>query len=236
MFKIEVASDSLLTCKGEPIRIDSALPRRGWYVGEGKRALDLAISLPGLAILSPLLLVLAAAVALFMGRPVLFRQERPGYRGRPFTLYKFRTMTDARAEQGNLLPDTERLTWVGRRLRAWSLDELPTLWNVLVGDMSLVGPRPLLMQYLDRYTQEQSRRHEAKPGITGWAQVNGRNALTWEEKFRLDVWYVDHTGLWLDIKILWMTLLKVLRREGISASGCATMPEFTGTTGANGRD
>ncbi|MBN1859384.1 sugar transferase [Candidatus Bipolaricaulota bacterium] len=177
----------------------------------------------------PLALLIAVIVRLVIGHPVLFRQQRPGWQGRPFTLLKFRTMTDVRDGEGRLLPDADRLTRVGRILRALSLDELPTLVNVLRAEMSLVGPRPLLMQYLARYSGEQARRHEVKPGITGWAQVNGRNALTWEEKFELDVWYVDNVSLWLDLKILWMTLICVLRREGISAGGHVTMPEFMGS-------
>jgi len=164
-----------------------------------------------------------------MGRPVLFKQMRPGLNGKPFYMYKFRTMTYERDEQGTLLSDELRLTGLGRFLRSTSLDELPELFNILKGDMSLVGPRPLLMQYLDRYTPEQARRHEVKPGITGWAQVNGRNAISWEEKFALDVWYVDNCSLWLDMKILLMTLVKVFKREGISAAGEATMPEFMGS-------
>jgi lipopolysaccharide/colanic/teichoic acid biosynthesis glycosyltransferase len=175
------------------------------------------------------MLYLAFRVRQELGSPVLFRQVRPGLGGKPFVMYKFRTMTEERDEQGNLFPDEKRLTPFGAFLRAWSLDELPELFNVLKGDMSLVGPRPLLMQYLDRYTPEQFRRHEVKPGITGWAQVNGRNALSWEEKFKLDVWYVDNWTIWLDLKILWLTLVKVLRREGISAHGHATMPEFKGS-------
>jgi len=163
-----------------------------------------------------------------MGRPVLFKQMRPGLNAKPFYMYKFRTMTNEKDEQGNPLSDEQRLTRLGRFLRSTSLDELPELFNVLKGDMSLVGPRPLLMQYLARYTPEQARRHEVKPGITGWAQVNGRNAITWEEKFALDVWYVDNWSLWLDIKILAMTVVKVFKREGISAKGEATMPEFMG--------
>lgn len=199
-----------------------------------KRGMDILASAVSLVVLFPLLLVLAAAVRLFLGRPVLFRQVRPGLHGRPFVLYKFRTMRDLRDANGNLLPDEQRLTPFGRFLRSASLDELPELFNVLRGDMSLVGPRPLLMEYLDRYTPEQARRHEVKPGITGWAQVNGRNSLSWEDKFRLDVWYVDHWSLWLDFKILWLTVVKVLRREGISAAGSATMPEFRpGTYGRN---
>ncbi len=193
-----------------------------------KRALDLAVSLALVVLLSPLLLALAAAVLATSGRPVLFRQERPGLRGRPFTLLKLRTMREARDGAGGNLPDERRLTRLGRALRSTSLDELPELWNVLRGQMSLVGPRPLLMDYLPLYTPEQARRHEVRPGITGWAQVNGRNALSWEEKFALDVWYVDHRGFWLDIWILWKTLVLVLRREGIAAPGHATMPPFTG--------
>ncbi len=168
-------------------------------------------------------------VRLAHGSPVLFTQVRPGYFGRPFKIYKFRTMTDERDTQGNLLPDAERLTRLGRFLRASSLDELPELFNVLRGEMSLVGPRPLLMQYLTRYTPEQARRHAVLPGITGWAQVNGRNALTWEDKFRLDVWYVENWSFWLDIQILWMTAWKVVKREGISQPGHATAEEFMGS-------
>jgi lipopolysaccharide/colanic/teichoic acid biosynthesis glycosyltransferase len=178
------------------------------------------------------LAVLAVAVWLSLGRPVLFRQQRPGKGGKVFELFKFRTMTDQRDASGTLLPDAERLTPFGRWLRARSLDELPELINVLGGNMSLVGPRPLLVQYLPRYTPEQARRHEARPGITGWAQVNGRNAISWEEKFKLDVWYVDHHTFWLDLKILFLTALKVIRREGISAQGEATVPEFMGTASA----
>ena len=194
-----------------------------------KRIFDLALAVPGLILLSPLMLLVAAAVALGLGRPVFFTQVRPGLHGRPFRMYKFRTMTEARDDRGNLLPDAQRLTPLGRFLRSTSLDELPELWNVIRGEMSLVGPRPLLMEYLDRYTPEQARRHEVKPGITGWAQVNGRNALTWEDRFKLDVWYVDHASLLLDLKILFITIIKVLRREGITAGGHATMPAFQGT-------
>ncbi|MGE8319958.1 MAG: sugar transferase [Comamonas sp.] len=193
-----------------------------------KRLFDILVSALALLVLAIPLLVLAALVRRRLGSPVLFRQRRPGLRGRPFEMAKFRTMTDARGADGQLLPDAERLTPFGRFLRASSLDELPELWNVLKGDMSLVGPRPLLMEYLPLYTPEQARRHEVRPGITGWAQVNGRNALSWEEKFQLDVWYVDHRTLWLDIRILWLTVKKVLVREGISAAGEATMPRFTG--------
>ncbi len=194
-----------------------------------KRIIDLAASSLAILLLSPLLLVLAVTVRLCLGSPVLFRQRRPGLHGRPFTLYKFRTMADARDDHGCLLPDAQRLTRLGRFLRATSLDELPELFNVLKGDMSLVGPRPLLMEYLDRYTPEQARRHAVRPGITGLAQVSGRNALTWEEKFALDVWYVDHVSLWLDLKIIALTVWKILKREGISQPGHATMEEFRGT-------
>jgi len=172
--------------------------------------------------------MVAVLVQFFSGSPVFFRQRRPGLHGEPFTICKFRTMTDVRDAQGNLLPDEQRLTPFGRFLRCTSLDELPELFNVLKGDMSLVGPRPLLMRYLDRYTPEQMRRHEVRPGITGWAQVNGRNALTWEQKFALDVWYVDHQSLWLDLKIIVLTVWKILKREGISQPGQATMEEFMG--------
>jgi sugar transferase EpsL len=194
-----------------------------------KRALDIAVSLLWLILLSPLLGLIALAVRLTMGYPVLFRQRRPGLHGRPFTIYKFRTMTDARGAQGNLLPDGRRLTRLGLFLRRTSLDELPELFNVLRGNMSLVGPRPLLMRYLDRYTPEQMRRHQVRPGITGWAQVNGRNAITWDQKFALDVWYVDHWSLRLDLKIIALTVWKVLAHEGISQPGQATMEEFMGT-------
>lgn len=181
-----------------------------------KRLLDLLLTIPGLVLVSPVLLLIALMVRIIHGKPVLFRQLRPGYRGQPFYVYKFRTMTEDHDEVGNLLPDTHRLTALGRFLRTTSLDELPELFHVLAGKMSLVGPRPLLMQYLDLYTPEQARRHDVLPGITGWAQVNGRNAITWEDKFRFDVWYVDNWSLWLDIKILAVTLWKVLKREGIS--------------------
>ncbi len=195
-----------------------------------KRSFDLAITIPGLIVLSPAFIVLAFVVRILLGSPVFFSQERPGRHSKPFRLLKFRSMTNARDARGNLLPDERRLTSFGRLLRNTSLDELPELLNVLKGDMSLVGPRPLLMQYLDRYTPEQARRHEVRPGITGWAQVNGRNAITWDEKFKLDVWYVDNRSLWLDVKILFMTLMQVVRREGISQPGHATMEEFKGMT------
>jgi sugar transferase EpsL len=194
-----------------------------------KRLFDISVSLISLITLSPLIFVLTMLVRITLGAPVLFRQQRPGLHGRPFGLLKFRTMTDARAASGVLLPDAQRLTAFGRFLRAASLDELPELFNVLKDDMSLVGPRPLLMQYLNRYTPEQARRHEVRPGITGWAQVNGRNAITWEEKFKLDVWYVDNRSLWLDIKIIAITIWKILKREGINHPGQATMEEFMGT-------
>ena len=194
-----------------------------------KRTFDLLLTLPALILLAPLMGVIALLVRLKLGKPVLFCQARPGLNGEIFTLYKFRSMRDAVDADGRLLPDAARLTRFGRILRAASLDELPELWNVLRGEMSLVGPRPLLVQYLERYTPEQARRHAVLPGITGWAQINGRNALTWEEKFRLDVWYVDHWTPGLDFKILALTVWKVLRREGISAPGQATASEFMGT-------
>ena len=191
-----------------------------------KRVFDIVVSAVALTVLAPVMGLIALAVWRTMGRPVLFRQARPGLHGKPFVMYKFRTMRDLRDAEGNLLPDEARLTPFGRWLRTTSLDELPELVNVLRGEMSLVGPRPLLMEYLERYTPEQARRHEVKPGITGWAQIHGRNNLSWEERLRLDVWYVDHWSLWLDLKILWRTLWMVLRREGISAQGHATMPRF----------
>ena len=194
-----------------------------------KRLLDVVVSLAGLLLLSPLIIALSIAVRAMLGSPIFFRQRRPGQYGKPFEMIKFRTMTDARGPLGNLLPDEERMTSFGHLLRRTSVDELPTLWNVLRGEMSIVGPRPLLMQYLERYTAEQARRHDVKPGITGWAQVHGRNAVSWEEKFALDVWYVDHWSLALDFKILALTALKVLRQEGISHSDMATMPEFMGS-------
>jgi lipopolysaccharide/colanic/teichoic acid biosynthesis glycosyltransferase len=193
-----------------------------------KRLFDVTGAGLALLLLAPLLLGVALLVRWRLGRPVLFVQERPGLHGRPFRLVKFRTMTDARGPDGTLLPDAARLPRFGRMLRATSLDELPELWNVLRGDMSLVGPRPLLMDYLPLYSPEQARRHEVRPGLTGWAAVNGRNATSWEERFRLDVWYVDHRSFRLDLKILALTLVKVVRREGISAAGEATMPPFRG--------
>lgn len=193
-----------------------------------KRAFDLMLTIPGLIVLSLPLAVLGLIIRLRLGSPVVFRQVRPGLKGRPFTLYKFRTMTDERDASGWLLPDEQRLTGLGRFLRSFSLDDLPNAFNVLRGEMSVVGPRPLLMEYLERYSPEQARRHDVLPGITGWAQVNGRNALTWEDKFRLDVWYVDHWSLALDVRILGLTAWKVLRREGISQPGFATAEEFRG--------
>ena len=198
-------------------------------VPTGKRLFDLALTIPGAILISPLLGLVGLLVRLKLGQPVLFRQVRPGYQGKSFTLYKFRTMKVSRNAEGNLLPDSERLTSLGRLLRSFSLDELPELINVLRGEMSLVGPRPLLMQYLERYTPEQARRHDVIPGMTGWAQVNGRNVLSWEDKFRFDVWYVDNWSLWLDVKILLLTLLGVLCREGISQPGHATAEEFMGS-------
>ncbi|MDJ0837711.1 MAG: sugar transferase [Acidobacteriota bacterium] len=194
-----------------------------------KRLLDLSVAGAGLLLGAPFFLVLMLLVRIKLGSPVFFRQQRPGLHGKPFYMNKFRTMTDARDENGELLPDSVRLTPFGKFLRAASLDELPELWHVLKGEMSLVGPRPLLMEYLDRYSPEQARRHEVRPGITGWAQVNGRNAISWEEKFRLDVWYVDNHNLLLDLKIIRLTAWRVLSRSDINAEGSATMEKFTGT-------
>jgi sugar transferase EpsL len=198
-------------------------------VPAAKRLLDLVLTVPGLILISPLLAVLALLIRVRLGRPVFFRQVRPGLRGEPFLVYKFRTMSDLRTADGRLLPDQVRLTGLGRFLRSFSLDELPELFNVIKGEMSLVGPRPLLMEYLSRYTPEQARRHDVLPGITGWAQINGRNALTWEQKFAYDLWYVDHWSTALDLRILAQTLLKTVLREGISQPGHATAEEFTGT-------
>jgi sugar transferase EpsL len=199
-----------------------------------KRVFDLTSSFFGLILLSPVLLMLVILVWLKIGHPIFYRQQRPGYKGKPFLINKFRSMTDARDSDGDLLPDSERLTKLGRFLRSSSLDELPEIINILRGEMSWVGPRPLLMQYLERYTPEQMRRHDVLPGVTGWAQVNGRNALSWHEKFRLDVWYVDHWSFWLDIRILLISVGKVLRREGISQEGHATAEEFMGDDALNG--
>jgi len=204
------------------------LSRKTSSIPISKRFLDLALTISGLLIWTPLLVFISLLVWVYFGTPIIFRQKRPGYHGKPFWVYKFRTMTNAQDAQNNLLPDEQRITRLGRFLRSTSLDELPELFNVLRGEMSWVGPRPLLMQYLERYSSEQARRHEVLPGITGWAQVNGRNALTWEEKFELDVWYVDHWSFWLDIRILLLTVVKVLRREGINQPGQATADEFMG--------
>lgn len=194
-----------------------------------KRLFDLIVSISALIIFFPVLVVVAIAIHKKMGGGIFFIQRRPGLHGRPFNIIKFKTMSDARDANGDLLPDSERLSRFGRILRSTSLDELPELINVIFGDMSLVGPRPLLMQYIDRYNPEQARRHEVLPGITGWAQVNGRNAISWEDKFKLDVWYVDNHNLWLDIKILFMTIARVFKREGISQQGQATAREFMGS-------
>lgn len=192
------------------------------------KKLNFFLGLLILTIFSPVIVILSILVRIKLGSPIIFKQVRPGLNGCPFQMYKFRTMTDERDANGDLLPDAVRLTSFGRFLRSTSLDELPELWNVLKGEMSLVGPRPLLMEYLPRYTTEQARRHKVRPGITGWAQINGRNAIGWDEKFKLDVWYVDNQSLWLDLKILLLTVKKVFVREGISAEGEATMPKFTG--------
>ncbi|HXA51679.1 MAG TPA: sugar transferase [Candidatus Acidoferrum sp.] len=194
-----------------------------------KRAMDVMLAAAVLVLSSPLMALIAALIRVRLGRPVFFRQLRIGLRDRPFRIWKFRTMTERVDARGRLLPDSERLTSLGRVLRRSSLDELPQLWNVLRGEMSLIGPRPLLPQYLPRYSMAQRRRHEVQPGITGWAQVNGRNALSWERRFQLDVWYVDHRSLWLDLRILWMTVDRLVRPRGISGANHATMPEFLGT-------
>lgn len=193
-----------------------------------KRAIDVVLSVIAVIVLCPVFMLVAIAVRAILGSPVLFRQMRPGLGGKPFVMYKFRTMHDVRDEQGILLPDGDRLGRFGRFLRATSLDELPELWNVLVGDMSLVGPRPLLMKYLPLYSEVQRRRHEVRPGITGWAQVHGRNQTPWERRFELDAWYVDHQSLWLDLRILWMTATRVVRAEGISQAGHVSTKPFTG--------
>ncbi len=203
---------------------------RSWYVRRGKRLVDIVGSLLLLVVTAPVMLVVALLVWTTLGRPVFFVQQRPGFGGRPFRLVKFRTMPDTRDPHGRVLPDRDRLTGMGRLLRSLSLDELPELLNILRGEMSLVGPRPLLMAYLPRYTPEQARRHEVLPGLTGWAQVNGRNALTWTDKFRLDVWYVDHVSLWLDVQILARTVAQVLRRQGVNQAGHATVEEFMGSS------
>ena len=194
-----------------------------------KRIFDVIASFCGLILLSPIILIVSWKISRKLGSPVLFRQVRPGKGGKPFEMVKFRTMLDAVDSQGIPLPDEQRITPFGSFLRSSSLDELPELWNVLKGDMSLVGPRPLLMEYLPLYSEEQYRRHEARPGVTGWAQINGRNAISWEDKFKLDVWYVDNRSLWLDIKIVFLTIKKVVIRDGINAEGEATMTKFTGS-------
>lgn len=194
-----------------------------------KRLSDIIGATIGVILFSPVFLTLSLLIRRRFGAPVLFRQTRPGLHGAPFEIIKFRSMRDGTRPDGTLLPDRERLTRFGKKLRASSLDELPGLWNVLKGDMSLVGPRPLLMEYLPLYTSEQKRRMDVRPGMTGWAQINGRNALTWEEKFALDLWYVNNQSLWLDLKIIWRTIRKVIKRDGISADGEVTMPKFTGT-------
>jgi lipopolysaccharide/colanic/teichoic acid biosynthesis glycosyltransferase len=199
------------------------------YRREGKRLLDIFLSLVGMVVFAPVMAVLVLAIRVKLGSPILFRQTRPGLNGQPFIIYKFRTMTNECDSTGSLLPDDKRLTAFGKFLRSSSLDELPELFNVLRGHMSLVGPRPLIMRYLERYTPEQRRRNDVRPGITGWAQIKGRNALSWEERFKLDVWYVDHYSLVLDLKILMITMLKVLKHEGISQEGHVTMSEFMGT-------
>jgi len=196
-----------------------------------KRIFDSLFSLISLLILMPIIIIVSILIKINIGSPVIFTQQRPGLHGKPFFVYKFRTMTNETDHNGNLLPDYKRLTGFGRLIRKLSLDELPQLFNVLKGDISLVGPRPLLMEYLELYTPEQARRHEVRPGITGWAQVNGRNAISWEEKFKLDVWYVDNQSFWLDLKILYMTVIKVFKSEGINQSGHATIEKFTGTKG-----
>lgn len=201
-----------------------------------KRLMDILLAVIILALIFPFLIVLAILVWLSLGWPVVFSQVRPGYRGIPFNIFKFRTMSEARDQNGNYLPDAQRMTKLGTFLRSTSLDELPEFFNVLRGEMSMVGPRPLLTQYLGRYTPEQARRHHVLPGITGWAQVNGRNILTWEDKFRLDVWYVDHWSIWLDLRILLMTIWAVIRREGITQPGQATAEEFMGNQNSPDRE
>lgn len=201
-----------------------------------KRAMDVVVALPALIIFLPLIVLIGGIIRLAMGSPVLFKQRRPGLNGNPFMLKKFRTMSNDRTKSGRLLPDGERLTRLGKFLRKTSLDELPQLWNVLAGDMSLVGPRPLLMRYLGRYDRVQMRRHEVKPGLTGWAQVNGRNAVSWEQKFALDVWYVDNRSILLDLRILFLTLGKVFSGQGVSQEGAATADEFLGPAEKKGHN
>lgn len=194
-----------------------------------KRLFDFVVALLLLVLLCPVIFLVALLVRIRLGSPVFFRQQRPGLHGKPFCIYKFRTMLQIWDERGELLPDAQRMTALGAFLRNFSLDELPQLFNVLEGDLSLVGPRPLLMEYLPLYNAEQARRHEVRPGITGWAQVNGRNAINWEDKFKYDVWYVDHQSFWLDMKILWMTAMKIVRSEGVSQAGHVTMEKFRGS-------
>jgi sugar transferase EpsL len=222
--ELDVAQDQQMN--GEQERRRSRRTAAGY---RGKRAVDLLLTIPALIVLAPVFVIVALVIRIRLGAPILFRQVRPGLDGTPFTIYKFRTMRDIRDERGQPLPDVERLTALGRFLRATSLDELPELLNVLKGDMSLVGPRPLLMDYLERYSREQARRHDTRPGITGWSQAHGRNALSWEERFRLDVWYVDHQSLWLDIRIILLTIVKIVTREGINQPGRATADPFEGS-------
>jgi sugar transferase EpsL len=222
--ELDVAQDQQMN--GEQERRRSRRTAAGY---RGKRAVDLLLTIPALIVLAPVFVIVALVIRIRLGAPILFRQVRPGLDGTPFTIYKFRTMRDIRDERGQPLPDVERLTALGRFLRATSLDELPELLNVLKGDMSLVGPRPLLMDYLERYSREQARRHDTRPGITGWSQAHGRNALSWEERFRLDVWYVDHQSLWLDIRIILLTIVKIVTREGINQPGRATADPCEGS-------
>ncbi len=225
---MNASSESILSTKGARNRNRLQHIQTGWRFGI-KCIFDRGVALCGLIVLSPLLIAVGVLVRLSIGSPILFCQQRPGRFATPFMVFKFRTMSERRDASGNLLPDAERLTRVGRLLRTTSLDELPQLWNVLRGDISLVGPRPLLMEYLPRYSPEQARRHEVMPGITGWAQTNGRNSLSWEEKFRLDTWYVENWSLRLDVLILLKTAVSVVKRDGIANSGHATMPGFKGT-------
>ncbi len=226
--KTRAAANGQLTLSVARVNLRAGPQPEYAVAGTAKRLFDLSVALLALILFAPFVAVIAALLFASQGRPLLFSQIRPGLRGEPFRIYKFRTMSDRCDEYGRVLPDSERLTPIGRFLRATSLDELPELWNVLIGEMSLVGPRPLLMEYLPLYSPEQARRHEVRPGITGWAQVRGRNALTWEEKFELDVWYLENRTFWLDLRILWLTVVKVLRREGISHANEATMPRFRG--------
>jgi lipopolysaccharide/colanic/teichoic acid biosynthesis glycosyltransferase len=222
-------ADQAERLEGLVLRAIASAGHPGWYARGGKRMLDLLVALPAAAVLCPVMAVVWLLVRWRLGAPAIFRQPRAGRHGRVFTIYKFRTMRDAYDAQGHPLPDEQRLTPFGRALRAMSLDELPQLWNILRGDMSLIGPRPLLVRYLPRYSPEQARRHELRPGVTGWAQVHGRNELTWEEKFALDVWYVDHCSLRVDLATLIKTATCVLSRRGVSADQHVTMGEFMGT-------